>query len=470
MLTNKKTKLNLAIVLMAAVVVLAMVFPSPAVAKKGGGGGKPGGGGGGPVDTGTIYYASGGPWSMNPDGSGKTPLPVGGVPSMTRHPDGGDRWLLQVNEMDGFYPVATSPPEYWWQISGLDDLEAVGFAGDPNANLAWGTIIYYIEIDGEGDPCNPDTDPDTFSWYANSSLLWGGDTSAVRGVGITGAEQLLELPPIDGSTGSLRIKFESTTGHKTGDWWGVYANKTQRCELFAVREDGQIEVQLTEDPDVQPFNRPEAHWATDYGVVDGKVSYRALRWEGEVVVEQGLFIVEIAWIDGMPSAINPVDGNPTSVPVQPTLLPVSGSYGYDWSPEGTWIVYTATGPEIWVADAYAGGSGEWLCDGYGPRWSPVLEDDSTLIAFAIGSWGNTQIRTINPNGASPPTPVVAMGKNRTIKGDSIYWSPMGTHLVYTRIQSNNNSYNVYRVGADGSDPTNLTNDLKENAFSIGWRD
>jgi Tol biopolymer transport system component len=152
------------------------------------------------------------------------------------------------------------------------------------------------------------------------------------------------------------------------------------------------------------------------------------------------------------------------------LLPVSGSYGYDWSPEGTWIVYTATGPEIWVADAYAGGSGEWLCDGYGPRWSPVLEDDSTLIAFAIGSWGNTEIRTINPNGASPPTPVVAMGKNRTIKGDSIYWSPMGTHLVYTRIQSNNNSYNVYRVGADGSDPTNLTNDLKENAFSIGWRD
>lgn len=54
---------------------------------------------------------------------------------------------------------------------------------------------------------------------------------------------------------------------------------------------------------------------------------------------------------------------------------------------------------------------------------------------------------------------------------------MGTHLVYTLIQSKacsacqyNDSYNVYRVGADGSNSTNLTNDLKENCFSIGWRD
>ncbi|MHC4357102.1 MAG: hypothetical protein ACYS0H_30765 [Planctomycetota bacterium] len=149
---NKQTKLNLTILLMVTVVVgLTMT----AWAKKPV---KPPGDGGGSVGTGTIYYLSSGLWSMNPDGSGKTPLLAGGGDaSIARHPAEGDRWFLQVREIEGggFYPITMFPPEPWW-VSGLDDLEAVGFTGDPDPDLAWGTIIYYIEIDGEGDPCNPE--------------------------------------------------------------------------------------------------------------------------------------------------------------------------------------------------------------------------------------------------------------------------------------------------------------------------
>jgi len=471
MFWKKKTKRNLAILLMATVVVgLTMT----AWAKKPDKPPKPPGGGGGPVDTGTIYYGSHGLWSMNPDGTGKTLLPVGGVPSMTRHPAEADRWFLQLQTIPGFYPITTFPPEYWWQMSGLDDLKAVGFTGDPNADIAWGTIIYYIEIDGEGDPCNPDTDPDTFSWYANSSLLWGGDTPEVIGVPITGGDQKL----VYGST-ELTIQFESTTGHAAGDpfgdWWGIYVTKTQRHELFAVREDGLVEVQLTGDPNVQPWSpgdpsRALPSWATHNGVADGKISYVGQCWgkdaeDKDVVVERGLYAVEINWDEwGEPNATTVPTKLPVTLPMGLDTLEVR----YDWSPDGNSIVYSADG--IWIADANVESPGYPLCDGGPPRWSPVLDDGSTLIAFKAGK----EIRTISPDGG-PATTIVALRKNFDVMGGlGLSWSPMGTHLIYTRHQRtgnvHNDSWDVYRVGADGSNSTNLTNGLEGDSSAVGWRD
>jgi hypothetical protein len=461
MFWNKQTKRNLAILLMATVVVgLTMT----AWAKKPDKPPKPPGGGGDPVDTGTIYYGSDGLWSMNPDGSGKTLLPVGGVPSMTRHPAEADRWFLQVQTIPGeFYPIITFPAEYYWaSVWGLDDLEAVGFTGDPNTHSAW-EIIYYIEIDGVGDP-------DTFKWY-----IGGGETDEVTGVPITGDYQELHID----DSNYLTVKFDSTTGHDGVDSWWILVRKNPRCELFAVREDGQDEVQLTDDPNVQPWRSGEPgralpSWATDYGVVDGKVSYLAQRWgkDGgeDVVVERGLFAAEIEWIDGTPYATTDTTMLPVSLPLEPEVLEIH----YDWSPDGTQIVYSAGG--VWIADAYVESPGYPLCYyGGAPVWSPVLDDGTSLIAFRIGAWGDAKIRTISPDGSSETT-IVTAGKNRTIRGDGIDWSPMGTHLVYTLIQSKgcigcqNDSYNVYRVRADGSNSTNLTSGVKEDCFSLNWRD
>ncbi len=477
MLPNKQTKRNLAILLMAAVMVgLTMTAwakkPDKPGGGKGGGGG--GGGDGGPVGTGTIYYASGGLWSMNPDGTGKTLMDEpGGAASIARHPAGGDRWFLQVRGVDEFYPITTFPPEYWNYEWREGDLETVGFTGDPDPAGAW-TISYTIMIDsigGEGEP-------DTFSWHAHSSLF--GDTPDITVGDITGLDQELDLIINEATIPfALTIKFGSTTGHNVNDWWEIYVRKTQRSELFAVREDGQSEVQLTDDPTVQIWSpngylQPDLRWATRYDgvgeVVDGKVSYLAQRWDTEedVVVEgsEGLYAVEITWDDGTPSATDPA------------MLPVSIPMGpYDWSPEGDRIVYTGPGLGIWVVNADMGGPGDLLCGGWSPRWSPVLDGGTTLIAFRVGRWEDpAEIKTISPNGGIPTT-VVAVGKNRTIRGDLMHWSPMGTHLVYTVVQSKacsgcqyNDSYDVYRVGADGSSPTNLTSGIKDNCFSVGWRD
>jgi hypothetical protein len=81
----------------AALAAFAAVALSAGVAQAG----KPGGGGA--VPPGRIFFqSSGGLWSMNADGSGKTALPaaVRGVPSNRVH--GGARWFLFMNTPDGF--------------------------------------------------------------------------------------------------------------------------------------------------------------------------------------------------------------------------------------------------------------------------------------------------------------------------------------------------------------------------------
>jgi hypothetical protein len=465
MLTKARTKRNLLIML---IVVAVVGLTMTAWAKKPD---KPPGGGKGPIDTGTIYFNCGGSlWSMNPDGTDKTPLPVYGTASMTRHGSEPDRWFLQVNEVPGyFYPITVCPPDYWLQISGLDDLEVVGFTGDPNESDAW-RIFYNIEIDGEGQP-------DTFKWRIQSSLFEESPAPWVTGVPITGDSQDL----IYGST-CLTIKFEFTTGHagndQFGDAWCFFVHKTQRHEIFAVREDGQSEVQLTYDTSLQPWtpgNPDDAlpSWAMHEGVVDGKISYLAQRWgkddqNEDVVLERGLFAVEINWDEsGQPDATT----NPTILPVTlPLEIGVYELIPYDWSPDGTWIVYAADG--IRVANAYEEPN-EWLCDGWTPIWSPVLEDGSTLIAFRIGSWGEAQIRTISPGGGSETT-ILTLDKSNLMISGGLNWSPNGTHLIYTQIQSKgpfyNDAYDIYRVGADGSDSKNLTKSLQEYVFSMDWRD
>lgn len=489
MLTNKKTRRNLIIELTAAA-VLVMFFISPAMAKKGGnGGGKPGGGDGGPVGTGTIYYTSGDntngydTWSMNPDGSGKTPVLAGeGDASIALHPDEGDRWFLQFQNVDGFYPATAFEPEYWWPWSYQNDLNTVSFTGDLEPESAWGTINYIIIIDSTG---NADTgEPDTFRWYALSYTwpLFDGqhetpETPDTFGIPITGLEQTIEI----GST-VLTFKFDSTTGHAFNDSWAINVVKSRRSGLFAVSADGLTSVQLTDDPTVQPLELegpdsalfppelrgPQARWAYDGTVVDGKVSYLAKRWgkdamDNDVVTEKGLFVTQVEWDpQGEPYALS-----------TPTILPVSASVDiemYDWSPDGAQIVYTVWDAVNEVGDVYIGDAVEasWLCQGEGAVWSPLLEDGiSSLIAFAGTA---NDIRTISPDGTLE-TMIVPADSRFIISGDTIQWSPEGTHLIYTLLQSKGRSvaYDVVRVGADGSGSANLTKDVKEKCYSLSWR-
>jgi hypothetical protein len=433
------------------------------------GGGKPGDGGGS-VGTGTIYYNtnSGEPWSMNPDGSGKTRLLAGGDDaSIARHPAEGDRWFLQFRNVEGFNPITMFDAEFWW--GDLDDMTAVSFTGDPNPARAWGYVHFYFDIDSAD---NPNGDPDTFRWYVD----FEGTTYGESGVAITGVDQELVIDPGNGPTGTLTINFASTTGHSTFSFRGTILNKTYRSELFAVSEDGQTEVQLTNDSTVQPWgggdvSRALPRWATDIGVADGKVSYLAQRWgkdalDNDIITERGLFAAEIEWIDGMPQATTDNTMLPVNLPLGPEVRDI---IPYDWSPEGDRVVYV-DGGSLYVGDAYAEDPGDLIHEGGAgrPVWSPELEDGTSLIAFTSTA---NDIRTISPDGTSETT-IITAGSKIIIRGDMMHWSPEGTHLVYTRVQrkKSDSEHDVYRIGADGSDPTNLTNGIRANCFAMNWRD
>ena len=422
-------------------------------------------------NTGTIYYYtnSGEPWSMNPDGSGKTRLPIGGDDvSIGLHPeDGGDRWFLQFHEVAGFNPVTMFDAEFWW--GDLDDMTAVRFTGDPDPTTAWGYVHFYFDIDSEGDP-------DTFRWYAD----FEGTTYGEDGVAITGLDQELVIDPGNGSTGTLTINFASTTGHSTNSFRGTILNKTYRSELFAVSEDGITSVQLTDDPTVQAWgggdvSRALPRWATDIGVADGKVSYLGQRWgkdafDNDIITERGLFAAEVEWTtEGIPVATPDNTMLPVNLPLGPE---VRDNIPYDWSPEGNRVVYV-DGGNLYVADAYAEDPGVPIHEGGAGNsvWSPELDDvGSSLIALKTGSWGNSQIRMITPDGSSETT-IITAGSKIIIRGDTMHWSPEGTHLIYTRVQrkKSDSEHDVFRIGADGSDPTNLTNGIRANCFTMNWR-
>lgn len=93
---------RLALGTLVALAVTALVAPCVNAAKPPSGGGGTGGG--------TIYYESaGGFWSMTSSGSGKTLLPVVGVPSRLLHGD--HRWFLQRRAVAGAYPNGSGRSE-----------------------------------------------------------------------------------------------------------------------------------------------------------------------------------------------------------------------------------------------------------------------------------------------------------------------------------------------------------------------
>ncbi len=127
--------------------------------------GKPSGGGG--TGGGTIYFGyNGGTWTMNSDGSGKTLLPVGGVPSRALH--GGQRWFLNIQGIPGeFYP------------NGLQRGEIFAVRGDGNAAFTRQlTLQADLQPLGDGQWMPGDAG---ISWIARR---WNTGSSTVVGGGI----------------------------------------------------------------------------------------------------------------------------------------------------------------------------------------------------------------------------------------------------------------------------------------------
>ena len=104
---------------------------------------------------------------------------------------------------------------------------------------------------------------------------------------------------------------------------GTYPDGGQRQELFAIRADGNITIQLTDNANLEPsWSGTGPHWSLDPNgtVVDGIVSWVALEWDsvGGTVVQAGIYEAAVDFdtdgnVTGVLAAPNPANGVSTSL-------------------------------------------------------------------------------------------------------------------------------------------------------------
>jgi hypothetical protein len=243
-----------------------------------------------------------------------------------------------------------------------------------------------------------------------------------------------------------------------------YPSGDTRVEAFVERDDGAVRVQLTTDPELEFQGGPR--WEPG----DLAVSWIARRWDSESdeVVDAGIYEAVLVFdangnVSGLlEQPLSPLVSSDLIVDDRGYLAPDTRG-GHDWSPDGTMVVSDReSGRELWLTSVVTEQS--WLLVQTNwaalPDWSP----DGTTIAFNDASSG---IGTIRVDGSNLKN--IANG-GPTYRYAWPVWSPTGSHLTFTRIDSwaGGEGTSVYRATADGRIKTNLTPEL-QRATAMGWR-
>jgi len=253
-----------------------------------------------------------------------------------------------------------------------------------------------------------------------------------------------------------------------------FANGDPREEIFAVREDGAVAVQLTSDPTVQPLTffetHPDFNWSVDQEVVDGKISFTGRQFDAAGdIIDSGIYAAQIAFEASGPVALTEV--LVWFVPLKPDpvnaglFLDEPNTEGHSWSPDGSLLVHDLRSEgELYVCDPAVNSAFLLASDGVDPEWSP----DGSAIAYH----GSGDVMTIAPDGTGWTLLVEGSLKGNTQKrAKDPHWSPDSSFVTYCwYVHSNGgDTMDVNVVGRDGSGMTNLTSDLQDLASPTAWR-
>ncbi|MBA3735414.1 MAG: PD40 domain-containing protein [Actinobacteria bacterium] len=120
---------------------------------------------------------------------------------------------------------------------------------------------------------------------------------------------------------------------------------------------------------------------------------------------------------------------------------------FDWSPDGTRLVYEATDRRIWIAAANGTGRAMQIGKGHAPVWSP----DGKWIAYFDGPEENSDVFKVSARGSRP------MRLTHSRSPDySPQWSPKGSQIAF--ISERNGNTELYLVRSNGSGLRRLTHD------------
>jgi hypothetical protein len=277
-----------------------------------------------------------------------------------------------------------------------------------------------------------------------------------------------------GSTSVIEPSRDLHNGHR---WFlqfdiiegQAYPDGLPRLELFAVREDGQS-IQLTDDASLATWYNSSVAWSPG----DESVSWSALRWEGGVPVEAGIYGADVVY-DAAGDVVGLaqeryllLEGDVLSFGDPGQIHYVADIYGHDWSPDGSeFVFHDAEAEALFIADLLTQQTMLLLSDhGWDPRWSPA----GNKIIYNAGK----TIRTINIDGTGLTT--VAETKKRFTYLRAPHWSPTGSHIVYMFRNGGSSGpaapkgwVDVYRATADGGKDKNLTTDTDAWVSPVGWR-
>jgi WD40-like Beta Propeller Repeat len=337
------------------------------------------------------------------------------------------QWLALIAILAGVAATASLAP-----------IRAAKPVGGGGSSVPAGTIYFgstghlnSMNADGSGKTALPDG-----VWGEPSQLLHGGKRWFLRSLAIPGE---------------------------------FYPNGTQRLETFALPDDGGAPIQLTDDPTLQQLFG--TRWAPAETADGALTAGFARRWNADGTIDPESVGLYIAWL------VFDVDGVPMGLDAPPAFLisfdegggAYDGAQDWDFSPDCAELVVAHDNPPGLRIITVATGESRTVYSGntFSPAWSP----DGTRIAFNLYSshllYG--AIATIAPDGSGYKTVVKGTYTKTNWYVYLAAWSPDSAFLLYTR--QNGFSYidDVYRIGATGGSPVNLTADLTDSASAAAWR-
>jgi hypothetical protein len=119
-----------------------------------------------------------------------------------------------------------------------------------------------------------------------------------------------------------------------------------------------------------------------------------------------------------------------------------------WSPDGSRLAYD-TGVGVFILDLDGGGDRTYITAGVEPAWSP----DGTMLAVEVDMpLGESDIFVMGADGSNPTN----ITEQLTLLDREPCWSPDGTQIVFRRLdRTESTGYDLWVMNADGSNSERL---------------